>query len=128
MKPAASTANATIRIRLGRLRLARDRRRRRFAIELPREPSDTAHPSGIRTASAQSAVPIRIRRRAPDAPSATEMRAESYRTAMANRTIGVYGARRRRKIDKIDMARPWEKRFSPTLLRGPLAFQVRSTV
>jgi hypothetical protein len=36
-KPAASTINATIRIRLGRLRFAR--LRRRFAIETPREPS-----------------------------------------------------------------------------------------
>jgi hypothetical protein len=53
MNPAASTSNATIKIRLGRLRLARDRRRRRFAIEkTPREPSDTQPQSPSTTESA----------------------------------------------------------------------------
>jgi hypothetical protein len=71
-KPAASTINATIRIRLGRFRLAR-RRRRRFAIETPREPSYAA--------STPSAAARRILR-SPSSRCATE----SYLTTMPNRT------------------------------------------
>ena len=69
-KPAASTINATIRIRLGRLRLAR--LRRRFAIETPREPSYAA------------STPAAARRilRSPSSRCATEC----YPTTMPNRT------------------------------------------
>ena len=66
MKPAASTSTATIRTRLGRLRLARDRRRRRFAIGKPlRANRQTAHLIHNRH---------RIRRRAPDDASSQKMR------------------------------------------------------
>lgn len=87
-KPAASTSNATIKIRLRRLRLPRDRRlRRRFAIRLPRrEPSNAPHPSE----SMKSAAARRISH-----PPHQNL-SESYRTTIPNRTGHARTPRRQR--------------------------------
>ena len=88
MKPAASTSNATIRIRLGRLRLARDRRRRRFAIE--KKPRANRQTPRLKSQSAtESAAARRMTH-----PS-QKCVAESYRTAIPNRTVSRRLERRR---------------------------------